>query len=78
MPTPTGIDIPPDLLRRLRFRAKREHRSLEDEILHCLGAGLIQQDTPERFLDRARRLRQLAHGVLRVNELESLIEHGRS
>lgn len=78
MPTPTGIDIPPELLRRLKFRAKRDHRSLENEILHCLSVGLKQEDRPERFRDRARRLRQTTRGVLRAEELHSLIEEGRS
>ncbi|MBK1856983.1 FitA-like ribbon-helix-helix domain-containing protein [Cerasicoccus arenae] len=74
---PTGVDIPPELMRRLKFRARRQHRSLETEIFYCLNAGLAQEERPERFRDRARRLRQGAHGILRPDVLKSMIEDGR-
>ncbi|WP_309382165.1 hypothetical protein [Cerasicoccus frondis] len=77
MPTPTGFDLPPELLKRLKFRAKRDKRTLENEILHCLNLGLTRENPPERFQDRARRLRQVSHGVLRVDDLKHLIEDGR-
>jgi len=77
MHTPAAIDIPPDLLRRLKFRAYSHHRSLENEVIRCLSEGLKQEEQPERFRDRARNLRQLSRGVLTAESLRRHIDSGR-
>jgi len=77
METTSNLPLPPRLLRRLRFRAKREHRSLESELIRCLELGLEAGRQPERFRDRARRLRHDARGVLHNDVLATLIDEGR-
>lgn len=78
MQTPADLDIPPELMRRLKFRAYSQHRSLESEIIRCLNLGLQQEERPQRFRDRARSLRQHARGVLTAEALRQHIENGRS
>lgn len=77
MQPPARLDIPPDLLRRLKFRAYRQHRTLENEILRCLDLGLAQEEPRERFRDCARRLRQDVHGVLTIDRLDQWVNCGR-
>lgn len=78
MSTPASLELPPDLLRRLKFHAYSQHRSLETEIIRCLNLGLQQEERPLRFRDRARNLRQHARGVLTADSLKQHIENGRS
>ncbi|MGE9296758.1 MAG: FitA-like ribbon-helix-helix domain-containing protein [Puniceicoccales bacterium] len=78
MDSTTALPLPPQLMRRLRFRAKREHRSLEAELIHCITLGLEAEQGHERFRDRARRLRHSTRGVLRNDVLSQLIDEGRA
>ena len=77
MDSTSVLQLPPSLLRRLRFRAKRDNRSMQSELIHCLYLGLQQEAEPEAFLDQARRLRQQCHGLLTEKIYEQIINEGR-
>ncbi|MBC2596265.1 hypothetical protein H5P28_18505 [Ruficoccus amylovorans] len=73
------VNIPPLLLRRLKFRAHRRHTSVASELAECLQVGmdsLIRRE--ERFRQTAPRLRQKSTGFLGRGQLEALIEEGRA
>jgi len=72
-------DIPPLLLRRLKFSAHRHHRSLEAEMAACLSAGVdLLAQREERFRQKAPRLRQKATGFLDLQRLHAMINEGRA
>jgi len=77
MKASSNLPLPASLLRRLRFRARARHQSLEAELIRCLNRGLEVDQGCERFRDRARRLREHSRGVLRSDSLEELVAQGR-
>ena len=76
MATLTLKNIPDDLHRRLRERAARNRRSLDDEALACLEAALTEdRDTLlARIRDRRTRLDQV---YLTEKDLQAAIDEGR-
>lgn len=73
------VNIPPLLLRRLKFRAHRRHTSLESELAACLRVGMEATTRgEERFRQTAPRLRQKCTGFLRGDQLAALIDEGRA
>jgi len=78
MPTLTLKDIPPELHRRLKARALRNHRSLNREAIECLRAatGATPVD-PEALLARARNLREQIGGRLGQRDLDAAKRAGR-
>ncbi|MEO0795181.1 MAG: Arc family DNA-binding protein [Verrucomicrobiota bacterium] len=76
MESTSGLQLPTSLLRRLRFRAKRDNRSMQSELIHCLYLGLQLKVEPESFLEQARRLRQQCHGVLTEEIYEETLNDG--
>ena len=64
-------NLPPELLERLRERAKRERRSLSAEALTILEGALCNEVwTPERWARTAERLRELAEAGGKDTELD--------
>jgi plasmid stability protein len=78
MPSLTLKDLPPEVHRRLKARALRNHRSLNREAIECLraatGAGVVD---PEALLARARALREQVSGRLSQRELDRSKRAGR-
>jgi plasmid stability protein len=79
MPSITIKDIPPDLHRHLRVRAKRHGRSLNREIIACLRqvAGAEPVDA-QAVLAEARALRRLVRGRVTDAEVSAAKREGRS
>ncbi|MEM9227214.1 MAG: hypothetical protein AAGA45_04530, partial [Verrucomicrobiota bacterium] len=72
-------DLPPELLRNLKFRARRTHRSLDAELVECLSTGIdTLRRREERFRHAAPRLRQKVRGLMRRRQLDAYINSGRS
>ena len=71
MPALTVKNIPEPLLDRIRTQAKTHHRSLNGEVLHCLGLIFDPQViSPEQRIERIRRLRNVTpRGALTENVL---------
>ena len=76
MATLTLKNIPDDLHQRLRERAARNRRSLDDEALACLEAALTEET--ETLLARIRdRRARLDHVYLTEKDLRAAIDEGR-
>lgn len=59
MSTTLTIDVPDDLHAQLERQAKRNHRSLNDEVLHALDESVEQDDVDrEAVWERIRRRRE--------------------
>ncbi|MEX2401130.1 MAG: Arc family DNA-binding protein [Rhodothermales bacterium] len=80
MATLTLKNIPTELHRRLKERAARNRRSLNNEAIHCLEQALAAAPTePESYLDRIRPLRQKTNRLpLTEERLRAAREEGRS
>ena len=58
MPTITVKNIPPEIYERLKQSARRNHRSINSEIIYCLERAIYsQQINPEAILAKAQQLR---------------------
>ena len=74
-----SVDLPPALVRRLKFRARRTRRTLDAEIVSCLQAGVdtvLRREEP--FRHAAPRLRRKVGGCLRHRQLSCWIDQGRA
>lgn len=75
MPVSLSIkNVPDDIAQRLRERAKRNHRSLQGELLAILedGLGTEKTMTPEEVLREVRAL-----GIQTPNESTAMIREMR-
>ena len=76
MATITVKNLPDELHERLRRRAARHRRSLNNEIIECLqGAIEAHRIDPDELLVRARRIRSNVTGRLTQTRLEGLRRH---
>jgi plasmid stability protein len=79
MPSITIKNIPQQLYEKLKLAAAMNHRSLNNEMIHCLETVLM----PKRLsvaakLSRAKRIRnQIRAEVFDPNEIKNAIEEGR-
>jgi plasmid stability protein len=71
-------DIPDEIHGRLRDRAARNRRSLQQEILACLEAAVMAGPVPDDVLDRARVLRRRQPSAVRAADLERSRREGRT
>lgn len=79
MPTITLKQIAAPLHRRLKERAMRHHRSLNQEILFCLEASVRSTAVDvETLVARARVLRRQISGRLTDRTLRGLKGQGRA
>jgi plasmid stability protein len=73
--TLTLRNVPPDVLRRLRERARRNGRSMQAELLTIVGEATVDQQSLEAQLADCRRaLRR----PMKAAEIEQAIAEGRS
>lgn len=79
MATVTVKNIPQDVYERLKTRAARHHRSLNQEIIACLEQSTFSVPMdPEVFLAQAREMRQRIKGApLTEKHLRELKAAGR-
>ncbi len=79
MITITLKNIPDDLHRRLKERARRHHRSLNSEILAALEAILRSEPVdPRAYIARIRKLRPPGHERLTQEDFDALKNEGRA
>ena len=78
MPSLTIKNIPEELLNRLRLEAKREHRSLNKQVISCLEGALSPVTTAEQREEVARRIRErTSHVRITGKEILQIIKQGR-
>ena len=72
-------DIPEELYVRLKERARRHHRSIAGEALHCLEQVLKpEQQMQAAHLRRIRKLRSSLRGEFDADEILRAIDEGRA
>ncbi len=63
MPTLTIKNIPDDLYAKLKQHAEANRRSLNSEVIMCIGRAVSSRKVqPEIYVERARRLREKTAG----------------
>ena len=74
----TVRNLPDEIHRRLKERARRNHHSLNAEIVSCLEAVILAPAVDvDALLGQARRLRRRARGRLNERFLAEIKDEGR-
>ena len=73
-------NIPDDLYERLKIVAKVCHRSIDDELIHCLETVLKPNSmSPKERLERIRRVRpDIPPSAVSLEEIQQAIDEGRT
>jgi antitoxin FitA len=79
MVTITIKNIPPQIYERIKSQARKNHRSINGEILSILEQAIaVPPIDVNATLERTRKLRELtADYVISADEIEKLINEGR-
>ncbi len=71
-------NIPPSIHEAIKERAKRNFRSVNNEIIACLHEMLFPRKIdPQTELEKVKQLRKLVKGFLKDEELSEMINKGR-
>lgn len=78
MPTITLKNIPDNLYKKIRLRAKQSHRSINSEIIRNLEKSVMSSKADsERILESARKIKASIKNVLSEKEITELKGNGR-
>jgi plasmid stability protein len=88
MPSITIRNLPQDLHTRLKKQAQRNRRSLHQEVIAELAAGLDSASAAERLASARKRMklasveidqiRSRMNGLMTTGEIDAAIKEGRS
>ena len=73
----TTLELPGDLMRRIKRRAVHRNRKLKDEIAQLLEAGMASAPDPEPPRRPPKPVRLRGHRPLTLSDIESAIAAGR-
>lgn len=73
----TTLELPDDLMRRIKLRAVHRNRKLKDEIALLLEAGMAHAAAPEAPARPPKPVRLRGRKPLTLAEIESAIAAGR-
>jgi len=73
----TTLELPDDLMRRVKLRAVHRRRKLKDEIAQLLEAGMAQALDAEAPARPPRPVRLRGRRPLRARDIEDAIAAGR-
>jgi hypothetical protein len=73
----TTLELPDDLMRRIKLRAVHRNRKLKDEIALLLEAGLAEAPPAEAPAKAPKPVRLRGRKPLTLAEIESAIGAGR-
>jgi antitoxin FitA len=78
MPSLTLKNVPAVIHRRLKERAARHRRSLNNEAIECLGSVVLAERVDvQAILAEARRLRRGMRGPITDDDISALKKSGR-
>lgn len=79
MPNITLKNIPPDLHRALKRRAKAHHRSLNKEVIATLQSAASESEVVDvrRLIAEAREMRRKFKGETNLREIQAMKVAGR-
>lgn len=79
MPSVTIKNIPEPIYKKLKARAKSNHRSINSEIVHVLQTDLNENViNVKEFLERARKIRQQINVTFTDEEILAAKKEGRA
>jgi plasmid stability protein len=73
----TTLDMPDELMRRIKLRAVHRNRKLKDEIAQLLEAGMANVPASEAPRRPPKPVRLRGRGPLTTKEIEAAIAGGR-
>jgi len=73
----TTLELPDDLMRRIKLRAVHRNRRLKDEIAQLLEAGMAQAPAPEAPRKPPKPVRLRGRRRLTQRDIEAAIATGR-
>jgi hypothetical protein len=73
----TTLELPDDLMRRVKLRAVHRRSKLKDEIARLLEAGMAQAAEPEAPRKPPRPVRLRGGRALTARDIEKAIASGR-
>jgi len=73
----TTLELPDELLQRIKVRAVHRKRKLKDEIAHLLEAGLAQASGAQAPRKAPKPVRLRGRQALTMRGIESAITEGR-
>ncbi len=73
----TTLELPDDLLQRVKLRAVHRKRKLKDEIALLLEAGMAQAAAPETPRKPPKPVRVRGRQPLKLRDIEAAIAAGR-
>ena len=71
----TTIELPDDLMRRVKIRAVHEHKKLKDAIAEWIERGMYAAEKRQTKIPKPAKLR--GRGPLTTDEIEAAIHWGR-
>ncbi len=73
----TTLELPDQLMRRIKMRAVERNQKLKDTIAQLLEFGLASAPEKEAPKRAPRPVRLKKHGPLTINDIETAIASGR-
>jgi plasmid stability protein len=73
----TTLELPDDLMRRIKLRAVHRNRKLKDEVAQLLEAGMASQPPAEAPAQPPKPVRLRGKKPVTLAEIESAIAAGR-
>lgn len=73
----TTLELPDDLMRRIKLRAVHRNRKLKDEIAQLLEAGIASAPESKTLRKAPKPARLRGHRPLTISDIESAIAAGR-
>lgn len=73
----TTLDLPDELMRRVKLRAMRRNQKLKDAIAQLLELGMAAVSEPQKSSRAAKPVRLRGRGHVTIEDIESAIAAGR-
>jgi len=73
----TTLELPDELMRRVKLRAVYRNRELKDVVAQLLEAGIAASPVAERSARPPRPVRLKKHAPLTIDDIEAAIAAGR-
>jgi len=78
MPSITIKNLPESEYKKLKMRAKANHRSINGEILHLIKSKLVEEQfSVKDLLENAKRIRGQINTVFSEEEITTMKKEGR-
>ncbi len=73
----TTLELPDDLMRRVKTRAVQRNQRLKDAVAQLLEAGIAAEPGPDAKMELPKPVSLKKHGPLTIAKIEAAISSGR-